>query len=196
MTAAGRGGRRPRRASRRAPPPGCGAGAGARARRGPGRRRGAGAATPGERRPRTVRLRNCSRSETISTVVDVSVERTIPAPPDTLWPLLDDPGRLGEWFAFADRGEVLEGEGVGRRQRMHGHWGRKRSEIDQVVARPDAPPRPPGRTDPARRGARPAAPPGVAPGARAAGRKAGPALRRLDALHDHARARRRRCDAR
>jgi len=34
---------------------------------------------------------------------------------------------------------VLEGEGVGRRQRMHGHWGRKRSEIDQVVVEHDAP---------------------------------------------------------
>src|SRR4051812_41863577 len=72
-------------------------------------------------------------------MVDVSAERTIPAPPDAIWPLLDDPGRLGEWFAFADRGEVLEGDGVGRRQRMHGHWGRKRSEIDQVVVEHDPP---------------------------------------------------------
>jgi uncharacterized protein YndB with AHSA1/START domain len=72
-------------------------------------------------------------------MVDVSAERTISAAPDAIWPLLDDPGRLGEWFAFADRGEALEGEGVGRRQRMHGHWGRKRSEIDQVVVEHDPP---------------------------------------------------------
>ncbi|MEA2380238.1 MAG: hypothetical protein QOH72_209 [Solirubrobacteraceae bacterium] len=72
-------------------------------------------------------------------MVDVTAARTIPAPPEAIWPLLDDPARLGEWFAFADRGEVLEGAGVGRRQRMHGHWGRKRSEIDQVVVEHDPP---------------------------------------------------------
>jgi uncharacterized protein YndB with AHSA1/START domain len=72
-------------------------------------------------------------------MVDVSAARTISAPPEAIWPLLDDPARLGEWFAFADRGEVLDGSGVGRRQRMHGHWGRKRSEIDQVVVAHDPP---------------------------------------------------------
>jgi uncharacterized protein YndB with AHSA1/START domain len=72
-------------------------------------------------------------------MIDVTAARAIPAAPDAIWPLLDDPGRLGEWFAFADRGETLEGSGVGRRQRMHGHWGRKRSEIDQVVVEHDPP---------------------------------------------------------
>ena len=56
-------------------------------------------------------------------MIDVIATRTIPADPQAIWPLLDEPGRLGEWFAFADGGEVLEGAGVGRRQRMHGHWG-------------------------------------------------------------------------
>jgi uncharacterized protein YndB with AHSA1/START domain len=72
-------------------------------------------------------------------MVDVAASRSIPAAPGAIWPLLDDPARLGEWFAFADRGELLEGEGVGRRQRMHGHWGRRRSEIDQVVVEHDPP---------------------------------------------------------
>jgi uncharacterized protein YndB with AHSA1/START domain len=72
-------------------------------------------------------------------MIDVTAARAIPAAPDAIWPLLDDPARLGEWFAFADRGETLEGAGVGRRQRMHGHWGRKRSEIDQVVVEHDPP---------------------------------------------------------
>ena len=72
-------------------------------------------------------------------MTDVSAVRTIPAAPDEIWALLDDPARLGEWLAFADRGELLEGEGVGRRQRMHGHWGRRRSEIDQVVVEHDPP---------------------------------------------------------
>jgi len=72
-------------------------------------------------------------------MIDATASRTIPAAPDAIWPLLDDPTRLGEWFAFAESGEVLEGDGVGRRQRMHGRWGRKRSEIDQVVVAHDPP---------------------------------------------------------
>ena len=72
-------------------------------------------------------------------MIDVTAARTIPAPPDAIWPLLDDPARLGDWLAFADSGELIEGTGVGRRQRMHGHWGRKRSEIDQVVVAHDPP---------------------------------------------------------
>src|SRR5262249_8503150 len=112
-TGGGRGGRPPRRASRPAPTPGCGAAVGARARRGPGRRRGGGGASRAGTRPGTVHLQNCSRSETISGMIDVIVRRTIPAAPDAIWPLLDDPARLGEWFAFAESGEVLEGSGVG-----------------------------------------------------------------------------------
>jgi len=72
-------------------------------------------------------------------MIDVTAVRTIPRAPDEIWTLLDDPARLGEWLAFAERGELLEGEGVGRRQRMHGRWGRKRSEIDQVVVEHDPP---------------------------------------------------------
>jgi uncharacterized protein YndB with AHSA1/START domain len=72
-------------------------------------------------------------------MIDVTASRTIPAPADAIWPLLDDPARLGEWLAFAESGEVLAGAGVGRRQRMHGRWGRKRSEIDQVVVVHDPP---------------------------------------------------------
>ena len=72
-------------------------------------------------------------------MIDVSASRTIPAGPEVIWPLLDDPARLGEWLAFAEAGEVLEGAGVGRRQRMHGRWGNRRSEIDQVVVEHDPP---------------------------------------------------------
>jgi uncharacterized protein YndB with AHSA1/START domain len=84
-------------------------------------------------------LLNVSEIETISRVIDVIAQRTIPAGPEAIWPLLDDPARLREWFAFADGGEVLEGVGVGRRQRIHGRWGRKRSEIDQVIVEHDPP---------------------------------------------------------
>ena len=54
-------------------------------------------------------------------MIDVTATRTIPAEPQAIWPLVDEPGRLGEWFAFADGGEVIDGAGIGRRQRMHGH---------------------------------------------------------------------------
>jgi uncharacterized protein YndB with AHSA1/START domain len=66
-------------------------------------------------------------------VVEVKRRRLIAASANELWRLFDDPARLGEWFSFADRAELLEGEGLGRRQRMYGHWGKKQSEIDQQV---------------------------------------------------------------
>lgn len=65
--------------------------------------------------------------------IEIVLERLVAAPPERVWEIVEPAQRLGEWFAFADRGELLEGEGPGRRQRMHGRWGAKRSEIDQVV---------------------------------------------------------------
>lgn len=72
-------------------------------------------------------------------MLDVIRERRVAAPPEQLWPLVSDPARLPEWFTFALGGEVVEGEGIGRRQRMHGEWGSKRSEIDQEVVEFDPP---------------------------------------------------------
>jgi uncharacterized protein YndB with AHSA1/START domain len=69
----------------------------------------------------------------IADVIEIVREGRVDAPPEQIWPLVDDPVRLPEWFTFAERGELLEGEGVGRRQRIHGRWGRKRSEVDQLV---------------------------------------------------------------
>jgi uncharacterized protein YndB with AHSA1/START domain len=66
-------------------------------------------------------------------MMEIERERVVPAPPEAVWPLVDDPEAMATWFAFADRMELLEGSGVGRRQRLHGHWGSKRSEIDQEV---------------------------------------------------------------
>ena len=69
-------------------------------------------------------------------MIEVRAERSIPAAPDELWPLVSDAARLPEWFAFAERVEVLDGpDGAGQRRRQHGHWGKKRSEVDQVVTR-------------------------------------------------------------
>ena len=66
-------------------------------------------------------------------MADVIRERHVEAPPDQVWPLVDDVTRMPEWFSFADGMEILEGRGLGRRQRLHGHWGKKQSEIDQQV---------------------------------------------------------------
>jgi uncharacterized protein YndB with AHSA1/START domain len=66
-------------------------------------------------------------------VIEIAREARVDAPPERVWPLVDEPARLPEWFTFAERGELLEGEGAGRRQRIHGRWGRKRSEVDQLV---------------------------------------------------------------
>ena len=59
--------------------------------------------------------------------------RWIAASPEALWPLVDDVARWPEWFTEAERGEVLSGDGVGRRQRMYGHARGKATEIDSVV---------------------------------------------------------------
>src|SRR3954469_991589 len=61
-------------------------------------------------------------------------EREIPAAAGDLWPVVSDPARLADWFDFAEGAEVIEGAaGVGQRRRMHGSWGKKKSEIDQRV---------------------------------------------------------------
>ena len=59
--------------------------------------------------------------------------RHIDAPPDRIWPYVDDVTRWPEWFTEAERCEVLEGEGIGRRQRMYGHARGKATEIDSIV---------------------------------------------------------------
>ena len=69
-------------------------------------------------------------------MIEVRAERSIPAAPDVLWPLVSDPGRLPQWFAFAERVEVLSGQdGAGQRRRQHGRWGKRRSEVDLLITR-------------------------------------------------------------
>ena len=59
--------------------------------------------------------------------------RRIAAPPERIWPYVDDVTRWPSWFTEAERAEVLSGQGVGRRQRMYGHARGKATEIDSVV---------------------------------------------------------------
>jgi uncharacterized protein YndB with AHSA1/START domain len=66
-------------------------------------------------------------------VIEIVKQRIVPASPERLWPFINDVDQLSKWFTFAEKIELLEGSGKGRRQRLHGRWGRKRSEIDQLV---------------------------------------------------------------
>ena len=66
-------------------------------------------------------------------VIEIEREAVVPARPDAVWTIVEDVRRLPMWFAFCQKAELLEGAGIGRRQRIAGRWGSKRSEIDQVV---------------------------------------------------------------
>jgi hypothetical protein len=59
--------------------------------------------------------------------------RRIAASPDRIWPFVDDVTEWPRWFTEAESAEILEGAGVGRRQRMSGHARGKATEIDSVV---------------------------------------------------------------
>ena len=66
-------------------------------------------------------------------MIEVARERNIPVTAPQVWDLVSDARRLPEWYARADRVEVLSGEGLGRRQRVISQWQGRPSEIDQVV---------------------------------------------------------------
>ncbi len=63
----------------------------------------------------------------------VTRSRTVAAPVEAVWAVVSSAGRLSDWLVLAEAAETLEGEGAGRLQRIHGHWGGKRSEVDQRV---------------------------------------------------------------
>lgn len=67
--------------------------------------------------------------------------RRIAAPPERIWPFVEDIGQWPRWFSEAEKGEVLSGAGLGRRQRMSGHARGKATEIDSVVTEYDPPSR-------------------------------------------------------
>jgi uncharacterized protein YndB with AHSA1/START domain len=66
-------------------------------------------------------------------------EARIEASPERIWTMVSEPELMTRWFTFAKRVEVLEGEGLGRRQRMHSRWREQDSEVDQVVTEFDPP---------------------------------------------------------
>ncbi|MCY3800241.1 MAG: SRPBCC family protein [Chloroflexi bacterium] len=66
-------------------------------------------------------------------MITVVMDRPVSGSPDQVWAVIDDVERMSEWFAFADRAELIEGSGLGRRQRTHGTWSGKAAEVDQEV---------------------------------------------------------------
>ena len=66
-------------------------------------------------------------------MIEIVRERSIHADSRSLWAIVSDAGRLTDWYARAERVEVLSGEGLGRRQRLISQWRGRPSEIDQVI---------------------------------------------------------------
>lgn len=75
-------------------------------------------------------------------MIEVMREARVPAGVDEAWGIVSPvsdwlaplaPARAHEWFAFSERTEVLDGEGVGQTRTQHGHWGSKKSEVDQEI---------------------------------------------------------------
>jgi uncharacterized protein YndB with AHSA1/START domain len=66
-------------------------------------------------------------------MIEIARERTIPVPASRVWKIVAKAERLPEWYARAASVEVLQGSGLGRRQRLRSQWQGQDSEVDQVV---------------------------------------------------------------
>lgn len=66
-------------------------------------------------------------------LIEIKRERTIPVPVARVWEVVGEAGRLPEWYARAATVVVLEGSGLGRRQRLSSQWQGQDSEVDQLV---------------------------------------------------------------
>jgi uncharacterized protein YndB with AHSA1/START domain len=71
--------------------------------------------------------------------ITVAREASIDASAERIWNFVSDPELMSRWFALAERMEILEGEGLGRRQRMYAKSRGRDSEADQVVTRWEPP---------------------------------------------------------
>jgi hypothetical protein len=67
-------------------------------------------------------------------MVEITRERRIGGTScSSLWDVIESVQRLPDWLTICTTAELLGGQGLGRRQRLRGRWGRRQSEIDQIV---------------------------------------------------------------
>ena len=66
-------------------------------------------------------------------MIEIVRSARVAAPADAVWPVVSEADRIPEWFTFAERVEVLSGDGVGQRRRQHGKWSGKPAEVDQEI---------------------------------------------------------------
>jgi uncharacterized protein YndB with AHSA1/START domain len=66
-------------------------------------------------------------------MIEIARERNISAPAARVWEVVSEAERLPEWYARAASVEVLEGAGLGRRQRLRSEWRGQDSEVDQLI---------------------------------------------------------------
>src|SRR3979411_94938 len=78
-------------------------------------------------------LHQCSDSLGGRAVVKIERERTMPAAATRVWGAVPWADRLPQWYAGSGKVAVLEGAGLGRRQRISSTWQGQESEVDQVI---------------------------------------------------------------
>src|SRR5438477_4172018 len=66
-------------------------------------------------------------------VVKIERERTIPAAAAQIWVVDASADRQPQWYERSGKVEVLDGAGLGRRQRISSTWQGQESEVDQVI---------------------------------------------------------------
>jgi uncharacterized protein YndB with AHSA1/START domain len=66
-------------------------------------------------------------------MIEIARSRNISAPAARVWEVVSKAERLPEWYARAASAEVLEGTGLGRRQRLRSEWRGQDSEVDQLI---------------------------------------------------------------
>ena len=72
-------------------------------------------------------------------MIEIVCQRTIEAPVQRVWDLIEPVERLPEWFSGTGTAVLLAGRAVGRKQRVSGRWGSHGFEIDQTVTRYEPP---------------------------------------------------------
>ncbi len=66
-------------------------------------------------------------------MIEITRERTFPAPPERVWAVIEPVARLPEWFAGISSAELISGAGLGRKQRLAGQFGKDHFELEQTV---------------------------------------------------------------